>query len=68
MSKPLQVIKNSLSEHYNNFVIIAIDNENNLIWEYNNWMVGLMLIDRGKIAIEESIDGDNTEIDFVESD
>jgi hypothetical protein len=55
-NKSLNYIKNSLSEHFDNYVVIAIDREGNLIWDYNNWMVAVMLIERAKDLIEDSAD------------
>ena len=55
-NKSLNYIKNRLSEHFDNYAVIAIDREGNLIWDYNNWMVAIMLIDRAKDLIEDSAD------------
>jgi len=55
-NKSLNYIKNRLSEHFDNYVVIAIDREGNLIWDYNNWMVAVMLIERAKDLIEDSAD------------
>jgi hypothetical protein len=50
----LKCIKNNLSEHFDNFAVVAIDRKGNLIWEYSNWMVALMLLKRAKDLIKES--------------
>lgn len=54
MSKALSVTKNNLSEHFDNFVVVAIDEDSNLIWDYSNWMVALMLLERAKQGISEA--------------
>ena len=65
-NKSLNYIKNSLSEHFDNYVVIAIDREGNLIWDYNNWMVAVMLIERAKDLIEDS--GDSIEVVWDDED
>ena len=65
-NKSLNYIKNSLSEHFDNFVVIAIDRDGNLIWDYNNWMVAVMLIERAKDLIEDS--GDSIEVVWDDED
>jgi hypothetical protein len=53
MSKPIKFIKGQLEEHYNNFVVVAIDEEGSLVWDYSNWMVALMLLERARQGIDE---------------
>ena len=65
-NKSLNYIKNSLSEHFDNYVVIAIDREGNLIWDYKNWMVAVMLIERAKDLIEDS--GDSIEVVWDDED
>ena len=64
--KSLKYIKNSLSEHFDNYVVVAIDREGNLVWDYNNWMVAVMLMERAKDIIEDN--GDNVEIIWDDDD
>jgi hypothetical protein len=42
-----------LGEHFENYAVVAIDSDGNLIWEYNNWMIGVMLMERATECIEE---------------
>tara|TARA_R100000353_G_scaffold163182_1_gene123629 strand:- start:342 stop:578 length:237 start_codon:yes stop_codon:yes gene_type:complete len=56
-NKSLKFIKSQLSEHFDNFVVVAIDREGNLIWDYNNWMVAVMLMERSKDLLEDDADG-----------
>ena len=53
-SEALKYIKNQIAEHYDNFALVAIDADGNLIWDYNNWMVALMLLERARAGIEEN--------------
>ena len=55
--KSLKFIKSQLSEHFDNFVVVAIDRDGNLIWDYNNWMVAVMLMERSKDLLEDDADG-----------
>tara|TARA_X000001382_G_scaffold31423_2_gene20363 strand:+ start:2579 stop:2833 length:255 start_codon:yes stop_codon:yes gene_type:complete len=59
-SEALKYIKNQIAEHYDNFALVAIDADGNLIWDYNNWMVALMLLERARAGIEE--DSESLEI------
>ena len=56
-NKSLKFIKSQLSEHFDNFVVVAIDRDCNLIWDYNNWMVAVMLMERSKDLLEDDADG-----------
>lgn len=56
-NKSLKFIKSQLSEHFDNFVVVAIDRDGNLIWDYNNWMVAVMLMERSKDLLEDDADG-----------
>ena len=62
-NKSLNFIKNQLSEHFDNFVVIAIDQQGNLVWDYNNWMIAVMMMERAKDEIEE-----DDVVDFILSD
>jgi hypothetical protein len=52
-NEPLRNIKHQLGEHFENYAVVAIDSDGNLIWEYNNWMIGVMLMERATECIEE---------------
>lgn len=56
-NKSLKFIKSQLSEHFDNFVVVAIDRDGNLVWDYNNWMVAVMLMERSKDLLEDDADG-----------
>ena len=56
-NKSLKFIKSQLSEHFDNFVVVANDRDGNLIWDYNNWMVAVMLMERSKDLLEDDADG-----------
>jgi hypothetical protein len=65
-NKSLNYIKNSLSEHFDNFAVIAINSEGDLIWDYSNWMVAVMLMDRARDLIEN--DADDADIIFIDEE
>lgn len=65
-NKSLNYIKNSLSEHFDNFAVIAINREGDLIWDYSNWMVAIMLMDRARDLIES--DADDADIIFIDEE
>ena len=56
-NKSLKFIKSQLSEHFDNFVVVAIDRDGNLVWDYNNWMGAVMLMERSKDLLEDDADG-----------
>lgn len=62
-NKSLNFIKNQLSEHFDNFVVIAIDQKGDLIWDYNNWMIAVMMMERAKDEIEAE-----DEVNFILED
>ena len=67
-NKPLKNIKHQLGEHFDNYVVVAMDSDGSLIWEYNNWMIAIMLMERGIDYIEEDEDSIIPEIDDEDID